>query len=356
MKSHIVLLPGDGIGPEIVHEARQVIEAVARKFGHDFTFETHLVGGISIDETGTPLTDQTLAACQAASAVLLGAVGGPKWDDPEAKTRPELGLLNLRRGLRAFANLRPIRSYPSLLENSPLKPERVVGVDMLVVRELTGGLYFGEPRFRENKNGVLRAVDTLEYTDHEIRRIVRMACTLARSRRRLITSVDKANILESSRLWRQVTSEVVAGYADIKLEHQLVDSAAMRLVTAPGSFDVVLTENMFGDILSDEAAVLTGSLGMLPSASLGDSGPGLYEPIHGSAPDIAGKGIANPLGTILSVALLLRHSLDLAEEAAAVERAVEAALASGARTKDLGGANPISTKAMGEAVLRELDH
>ena len=353
MKAKIVLLPGDGVGPEVVEQTRQVLAAVAARFQHELDFRTELVGGIAIDETGNPLPDATLAACRAADAILLGAVGGPKWDDPNAKTRPEAGLLALRRALGLYANLRPVKSYPELAASSPLKPERIAGVDLLMVRELTGGLYFGQPRLRERKGDVERAVDTLEYTDHEVRRVVRLACTLARGRRKLVTSVDKANVLESSRLWRQVASAVAADFTDLKLEHQLVDSCAMRLVTAPGSFDVIVTENMFGDILSDEAAVLTGSLGMLPSASLGDGRLGLYEPIHGSAPDIAGKGIANPLGTILSGALLLRHSLGLEREAATIERAVERALADGARTRDLGG--ELSTRAMGEAVLARLD-
>jgi 3-isopropylmalate dehydrogenase len=353
VKAKIVLLPGDGVGPEVVEQTRQVLAAVGARFDHNLDFGSELVGGIAIDETGNPLPEATLATCRAADAILLGAVGGPKWDDPNAKTRPEAGLLALRQGLGLYANLRPVKSYPELSASSPLKPERIAGVDLLMVRELTGGLYFGQPRLRERKGDVERAVDTLEYTDHEVRRVVRLACTLARGRKKLVTSVDKANVLESSRLWRQVASAVAADFSDVKLEHQLVDSCAMRLVTAPGSFDVIVTENMFGDILSDEAAVLTGSLGMLPSASLGDGRLGLYEPIHGSAPDIAGKGIANPLGTILSGALLLRHSLGLEREAAAIERAVERALASGARTRDLGG--ELSTRAMGDAVLARLE-
>jgi 3-isopropylmalate dehydrogenase len=353
VKAKIVLLPGDGVGPEVVDQTRQVLAAVAAHFGHDLDFRSELVGGIAIDETRNPLPEATLAACRAADAILLGAVGGPKWDDPNAKTRPEAGLLALRQGLGLYANLRPVKSYPELAASSPLKPDRIAGVDLLMVRELTGGLYFGQPRLRERKGDVERAVDTLEYTDHEVRRVVRLACTLARGRKKVVTSVDKANVLESSRLWRQVANAVAADFSDVKLEHQLVDSCAMRLVTAPGSFDVIVTENMFGDILSDEAAVLTGSLGMLPSASLGDGRLGLYEPIHGSAPDIAGKGIANPLGTILSAALLLRHSLGLEREAAAIERAVERALANGARTRDLGG--ELSTRAMGDAVLARLE-
>jgi 3-isopropylmalate dehydrogenase len=354
MKAKIVLLPGDGIGPEIVDQARLVLDAIAKKFEHGFEFASHLIGGIAIDETGDPLPSVTLAACKSADAVLLGAVGGPKWDDPNAKTRPEKGLLAIRKGLGLYANLRPVKSYPELSAASPLKAERVANVNLLVVRELTGGLYFGQPQFREQTPNGWRAVDTLEYTEVEIRRVLNLGCTLARGRSKLVTSIDKANVLESSRLWRQIAVEVAAAFPDIKLEHQLVDSAAMRLVTAPGSFDVLVTENMFGDILSDEAAVLTGSLGMLPSASLGEGKLGLYEPIHGSAPDIAGKGIANPLGTILSTAMLLRHSLGLEAEATAVEHAVEKALAKGARTRDLSAEAPLSTAGMGEAVLAEI--
>jgi 3-isopropylmalate dehydrogenase len=355
MKAKVVLLPGDGVGPEVVGAARQVLESIARKFGHDFSFESQLMGGIAIDETGEPLPAATLAACRTAEAVLLGAVGGPKWDNPNAKTRPEAGLLAIRQGLGLYANLRPVQSYKELFDASPLRPERIQGVDLLIVRELTGGLYFGQPRLRENTSRGVRAVDTLEYTDFEIRRVVQLACNLARGRKRKVTSVDKANVLESSRLWRQIATEVTRDFADIQIEHQLVDSCAMRLVTAPAAFDVVVTENMFGDILSDEAAVLTGSLGMLPSASLGEGKLGLYEPIHGSAPDIAGRGIANPVGTILSAALLLRHSLSLESEAQAIERAVQLALAEGARTADLGGANPLSTAGMTAAILKHIE-
>ncbi len=356
MKAKIVVLAGDGVGPEVVAEARKVLEAVAGKKGHEFSFENHLIGGIAIDETGEPLPAATLAACRHSDAVLLGAVGGPKWDDPNAKTRPEKGLLAIRKGLGLYANLRPVKSYPELIGSSPLKPERVSGVNMMLVRELTGGLYFGKQYREKLEDGSTKVVDTLEYTDREIERVCRLAFNLARGRSKKLTSVDKANVLESSRVWRQVAVELGKEFSDITLEHQLVDSCAMRLVTAPGSFDVIVTENMFGDILSDEAAVLTGSLGMLPSASLGEGKLGLYEPIHGSAPDIAGKGICNPLGTILSAAMLLRHSLGLEAEAAQVERAVEAALASGARTKDLapGAEKPLSTSAMGDAVVAAL--
>jgi 3-isopropylmalate dehydrogenase len=354
MKANIVLLPGDGVGPEVVASTRQILDSVARRHHHEFSYAAFPIGGIAIDETGDPLPKATLDAAKRADAILLGAVGGPKWDDPNAKTRPEKGLLAIRQGLGLYANLRPVRSYKELIASSPLKAERIEGVDLLVLRELTGGLYFGK-QYREQTERGVKAVDTLEYVDFEIRRVVKLACSLARGRRRKVTSVDKANVLESSRLWRQVATEVAKEFSDIAIEHQLVDSCAMRLVTAPGSFDVLVTENMFGDILSDEAAVLTGSLGMLPSASLGEGKLGLYEPIHGSAPDIAGKGICNPLGTILSGAMLLRHSLGLDAEAKSIELAVERALSAGARTKDLGGESPLSTQGMTDAVLSALE-
>jgi 3-isopropylmalate dehydrogenase len=354
-KASIVLLAGDGIGPEIVAEARRVLERIASRFGHAFAFSDHLIGGAAIDATGEPLPQATVDACTNADAILLGAVGGPKWDDPRAKVRPEQGLLGIRRTLGLYANLRPVRVHPALSASSPLKADRIDGVDILFVRELTGGLYFGKPRLRETVGERIRAIDTLEYTDEEIRRVVRLAFRLALGRRQLVTSVDKANVLESSRLWREVATECGREAPGVKLEHQLVDSCAMRLITAPKTFDVVVTENMFGDILTDEAAVLTGSLGLLPSASLGDGPRGLYEPIHGSAPDIAGKGIANPLGTIMSVAMLLRHSLSLEVEARAVERAVDEAITAGARTADMGAADrTVSTREMGDAVLARL--
>jgi 3-isopropylmalate dehydrogenase len=352
LSKRIVLLPGDGIGPEVIREARETLTLVAKRFGHTFTFTDHLIGGIAIDQTGEPLPAQTVEACRASDAVLLGAVGGPKWDG--GKQRPEAGLLAIRRHLGLYANLRPVRPFPELAASSPLKPERIAGVDMLFVRELTGGLYFGQPRSRSVVGERTRAIDTLEYNDAEIRRVVRVAFKLAQKRRNKVTSIDKANVLESSRLWREIATATSAEFPGVALDHQLVDSAAMRLMTHARDFDVIVTENMFGDILTDEAAVISGSLGLLPSASLGDSLIGLYEPIHGSAPDIAGKGIANPIGTILSAAMLLRHSLELETEARAVEDAVARTIADGARTADLGGSSTLSTTQMGDAIRAHL--
>lgn len=355
MKSKIVTLPGDGIGPEVVAEGVRVLQAVAQKFNHQFDFESHLIGGCAIEATGTALPAETLAACRQADAVLLGAVGGPQWDDPRAPVRPEQGLLGLRQGLGLYANLRPVKPHPALAEASPLRLERLVGVDMLVVRELTGGLYFGKPQGRFEDNGNVRAVDTLEYSAHEIQRIVDLAFRLASARRGHVTSVDKANVLASSRLWREIANQTAPNYPTVQLTHLLVDTCAMRLVTTPVSFDVIVTENMFGDILTDEAAVLVGSMGLLPSASLGDGTLGVYEPIHGSAPDIAGQGIANPIGTILSAALLLRYSFNLVREAQAIEQAVERALSDGYRTADLGaGARTVNTRAMTDAIIERL--
>ncbi|HWF33956.1 MAG TPA: 3-isopropylmalate dehydrogenase [Solirubrobacteraceae bacterium] len=339
MSPRIVLLPGDGIGPEITAPAVEVLNAVT-----DLEYEEHVFGGASIDAHGTALTDETLAACRAADAVLLAAVGGPKWDttDPN-KPRPEQGLLGLRKGLGLYANLRPVRPVPALYDSSPLKRERIEGTDLLVVRELTGGIYFGEKTRTADE-----ASDACVYTRAEIERIGRVAFGAARRR---VTSVDKANVLETSRLWREVMSGVGGDY-DVPLDHLLVDNAAMRLVAHPAEFDVIVTENMFGDILSDEAAMITGSIGMLPSASLGDEGPGLFEPVHGSAPDIAGTGAANPLAMFLSAALMLRHGLALESEAAAIESAVDRALADGLRTSDLGGT--ATTRDATEAVLQHL--
>ena len=310
------------------------------------------MGGCSIDKYGSSLTDEVLADCKASDAVLLGAVGGPKWDDPNAKDRPERGLLALRKGLAVFANLRPVKVHPALIDSSPLKPEKLQGVDILVVRELTGGLYFGQPKMREMKDGRERAVDTLEYYDFEICRVMELAFNLARGRKKKVTSVDKANVLESSRLWRQLATQVGRDNPDVELEHVLVDTASMRLITGPAWMDVIVTENMFGDILTDEASVLAGSMGMLPSASLSEAGVGLYEPIHGSAPDIAGKDIANPIGTILSCALLLRYSLKLEVEAVSIEKAVDETITTGARTVDLGG--KLTTRQMTDEIINRI--
>jgi 3-isopropylmalate dehydrogenase len=354
MRANIVLLPGDGVGPEVISEAVRVMDRVEELYGHDFEYKQYLFGGCAIDAYGEPLSAETMADCLSCSAVLMGAVGGPKWDDPLAKVRPEQGLLQLRKGMGVFANLRPVRVHPALVNASPLKPERLAGVDLIVVRELTGGLYFGQPKGRDVVDGHTRAVDTLEYQDFEVERIVDLAFKLAQGRKGKLTSVDKANVLESSRLWRQVTNKVKEKYPNVELSHMLVDTASMRLVTSPASFDVVVTENMFGDILTDEASVLAGSMGLLPSASLcGDDSPGLYEPIHGSAPDIAGKGIANPVGAILSAAMLLRYTCKLEREAIAIETAVDKAISDGCRTADLGGS--LSTKQMTDEIIARLD-
>lgn len=357
MKATITLLPGDGIGPEVVAETRRLLEAVAVAYEHTFTFWEGMIGGCAIDATGQALPEQTLSACLAADAVLLGAVGGPRWSDPRAPVRPEQGLLGLRKAMGVYANLRPVTVLEPLADASPLRPERVRGVDVMIVRELTGGLYFGTPQGREVVDGERTAVDTLRYRESEIRRVVTLAFELARGRRKKVTSVDKANVLASSRLWREVTHEVAVGYPDVACEDILVDACAMYLINRPADFDVIVTENMFGDILSDEASMITGSLGMLPSASLGAPGtPGLYEPIHGSAPDIAGRGVANPLATILSAAMLLRWSLGLSDEADAVEAAVGRTLSQGARTSDIArqGEAWIGTREMADRVIEAL--
>jgi 3-isopropylmalate dehydrogenase len=346
MTHHIVTLPGDGIGPEIMAPTLELLRTLG-----DFEFEQHLFGGASIDAHGAALTDEVLDACRRADAVLLAAVGGPKWDttDPH-KPRPEQGLLGLRKGLGLYANLRPVKPLPALYDASPLRRERIEGTDLLVVRELTGGIYFGE-----KTRTATSASDVCAYSSEEIERIARSAFQAAKRRSHTpkVSSVDKANVLETSRLWREVVSGLHAReFPEVQLEHVLVDNAAMQLVSAPREFDVIVTENMFGDILSDEAAMLTGSIGMLPSASLGSDGPGLFEPVHGSAPDIAGQGVANPLAMFLSAAMLLRHGLGLGSEAEAVEAAVEGALAAGLRTPDLGGA--AGTAAASAAVLGRL--
>ena len=356
MDAKIVVLPGDGIGPEIVEQGVKVLEVVAKRFGHQFEFETCDIGGMSIDKHGTPLPDDTITACKASDAVLLGAVGGPKWDDPTAKTRPEAGLLAIRKEMQLFANLRPIKPYAALIDASPLRPDLIQGVDILFVRELTGGIYFGESGTK-TVEGEEAAFSEMLYRPSEVERVVRIAAEAAKLRKGHLTSVDKANVLEVSRLWRRVAQSLVEKeYAELNYDVVLVDAMAMHLISRPADFDVVVTGNMFGDILTDEGSMLPGSLGLLPSASLGTSGPGLYEPIHGSAPDIAGQGIANPLATILACAMLLRHSLALEEEAAAIETAVESVLNAGHRTKDIArGGKSLSTIEMGQLVITSLD-
>ncbi len=341
----VVVLAGDGIGPEVVEQARRAVDAVAPAAGLSITWREELMGGCSIDAHGTALTDEVLAACKASDAVLLGAVGGPKWDttDPD-KPRPEQGLLGLRAGMGLFANLRPVKPLEALYDASPLRRERIAGTDLLVVRELTGGIYFGK-RGREGD----MAFDTCAYSREEIARVAEVAFRAAAGRRGKVTSVDKANVLESSRLWREVVMEVAAGHPQVTLEHMLVDNAAMQLVSRPSDFDVIVTENMFGDILSDEAAMITGSIGMLPSASLGAGTAGLYEPVHGSAPDIAGKGWANPMATVLSAAMMLRHSLGAPEAADRLETAVSTALEQGALGRDLGG--ELGSREIGDRLL-----
>ena len=358
MKAEITLLPGDGIGPEVLAASKKVLYAVAETFGHTFSMQEYLIGGCAIDARGTALPDDSLRACQAADAVLLGAVGGPKWDDPLAAVRPEQGLLGIRKELGLFANLRPVQPHPDLLDASPLRPDLLENVDLLVVRELTGGIYFGKPSHRIQLDEDVQAVDTMTYTGREVRRVAQLAFKLARERKGKVTSVDKANVLECSRLWRQTVTTVALEYPDIELEMLLVDAAAMHLLTRPATFDVILTANLFGDILTDEASVLSGSMGNLASASLGEMTNrlnlprGLYEPIHGSAPDIAGKGIANPIGMIMSAAMLLRYSLGLEAEAKAVEQAVNLAITNGERTPDLGGKH--STNSLAEKIIESL--
>ena len=352
------MLPGDGIGPEVTREARRVLEAAAAAAGLRLGFDEASIGGASIDTHGTPLTEDTLERARRSRAVLLGAVGGPKWDAMPVETRPERGLLRIRKELGLFANLRPAQVFPALAEASTLRPEVVAGIDLLVVRELTGGIYFGEPRGQAIVDGRREARNTMVYDEVEIARIAVVAFESARRRRREVTHVHKANVLEVSQLWVQVVEEVAKDFPDVALHHQLVDSMAMLLLREPAAYDVIVTGNLFGDILSDEAAMITGSLGMLPSASLGAGGVGLYEPVHGSAPDIAGEDKANPLAAILSAAMLLEHSLDAPEAAAAIRTAVEGVLADGHRTADLvtpgSGATPIGCRAMGDRVLERL--
>ena len=364
MNLNVAVLPGDGAGPEVTAQAVKVLDSVTSRFGHGVEVTSGSIGGNAIDAFGTALPDETSEVCEQADAVLFGAVGGPKWDGPNAQVRPEQGILALRKQMGLFANLRPVRAYPALVNSSPVKPQLLEGVDMLIVRELTGGLYFSKPKRRWTTSRGRRAVDTLRYTEREIERIVRVGFELARRRRNRLTSADKANVLESSRLWREVATELAADYPDVELEHIYVDNLSMQIIRAPAHYDVIVAENTLGDIISDEAAVLAGSLGMLPSASLaGLPGPGpdtsspgpvraLYEPIHGSAPDIAGQGTANPIGTILSAAMLLRLSLGLEEEARAVERSVEGVLAEGYRTPDIAGdgGEVVGTSVMGRVI------
>ncbi len=344
----VALLPGDGIGPEVIREAAAVLEAAGRRFGIPIAFTEAPVGGDAVDRTGVPLPERTLQICRHSDAVMLGAVGGPRWDHLPGAARPEAGLLQLRRALGVYANLRPVRVAPALVDASPLRPEVAAGTDLVIVRELTGGLYYGQPRGRTDDG----AVDTMRYSAAEVARVVRVAVALARARRRRVTSVDKANVLETSRLWREVATAEAARAPDVRVEHMLVDTCALQLVRAPAQFDVIVTENMFGDILSDAAGAVVGSLGLLPSASLGDRPPSLYEPVHGSAPDLAGRGVANPVGAILSAAMLLRHAVGHAEAARAVEEAVDRVLAAGVRTPDLGGR--ASTADVGAAVVEAL--
>ena len=353
MQALIAVLGGDGIGGEVTAEAVRALERVADRCGHSFRFECALLGGAAIDATGAALPPATLSLCQRADAVLLGAVGGPQWSNPNAKVRPEQGLLQLRKALGLFANLRPVVPHPAVLDASPIKAELLRGVDIMVVRELTGGIYFGD-----KQRSATEAVDVCRYSAAEIERVVRLAAQMARARRRKLTSVDKANVLETSRLWREIVEHILpTEFSDVSFEHMLVDSAAMHLLKRPRDFDVIVTENMFGDILTDEASMLAGSLGLLPSASLGASGRGgLFEPIHGSAPDIAGRGIANPYAAILSAALLLRYALKLETEARLLEAAVSSAVVSGALPADLAapGSTPVTTRAAGDAVLAAL--
>jgi len=357
MRYNICVMPGDGIGPEIVAEAVKVLDVVGKKFGLEFAYTQALIGGAAIDAKGVPLPEETVAACKAADAVLLGAVGGPKWDEIDPAIRPEKGLLGIRKALGLFANLRPAKLFPELAAACCLRPDIVgQGLDVMVIRELTGGAYFGEPRGIEKRGDEEVGFNTMVYAEHEVRRIAKVGFETARKRGKKLCSVDKANVLDVSRLWRKVVLEVAKDYPDVELSHMYVDNAAMQLVRAPSQFDVIVTENLFGDILSDEAAVITGSIGMLPSASLGAANPGLYEPIHGSAPDIAGQDKANPLATILSVAMMLKHSFDQPAAAEAIEAACAKVLADGYRTGDImePGKTLVGCKAMGQLVVERL--
>ena len=357
----VLLTPGDGIGPEVIAESLKVLARVEKRFGHEFQFDEETIGGAAIDKYGVALRPKTVAKAKASQAILFGAVGGPKWDDPRATVRPEDAILGMRKQLGLFANLRPVKVHPLMLADSTLKPEVLAGTDMVVIRELTGGLYFGRPQKRWQNSKGRQGVDTLRYSEKEITRICHVAFKLARTRRSKVTSVDKANVLRTGQLWREIATEVGIQYPDVALDHILVDAAAMQLLRRPASFDVIVTENMFGDILTDEAAMLAGSMGMMPSASLGKrrkdgTGIGLYEPIHGSAPDIAGQGKANPLAMILSAAMMLRLSLGLEAEAAAIEAAVDGAIVAGLRTPDIAGtgSNVVNTIQMGDAVAERV--
>jgi 3-isopropylmalate dehydrogenase len=360
MRFKVAVLPGDGIGPEVAGEGVKVLERVGERFGYNFNLHYGLVGGVAIAETGSALPPETFHMCQECNAILLGAVGDPRFDDPKREIHPEDGLLGLRKGLSLFANLRPINIFPSLIDSSTLKPEVIKDVDLIIVRELTGGLYFGQPKRRWQEEGKRKAVDTLSYSEEEIRRILKVGFEIARGRRRKLSSVDKANVLQSSRLWREMAMEVAMEYPDVELEHILVDACAMRLIRRPSEFDVIVTENMFGDIITDEASMLSSSLGMLPSASISGLPQGrtlgMYEPVHGSSPRRAGKDMANPIATILSVALMLRYSLGLKEEALAVERAVQSTLEEGYRTYDImdEGKTKVGTKEMGDLIAQRI--
>jgi 3-isopropylmalate dehydrogenase len=363
MQFELVVLPGDGVGPEVTTEGIKVLEAAGNRFGHSFKLHYRLVGGVAIDKEGTALSEETLKMCQGADAVLLGAVGGPKWDDPLAKIHPEDGLLDLRKGLGLFANLRPVKVSPVLVDSTNLKPDVIRGVDFVFVRELTGGLYFARPKRQWRTSRGRRATDSMTYSEQEIERIVRVGFELARSRRQKLTSVDKANVLEASRLWRQVTTEVAPQYPEVELDHMLVDACSMRIIQNPAYFDVLVTENTFGDILTDEASMLAGSMGMLPSASLagvpreGVNIFGMYEPIHGSAPRRAGLDMANPIAIIMSVAMMLRYSFGLAEAAQAIESAVDQVLDQGYRTYDImdEGKTKVGTRQMGDLIVEKVE-
>ena len=361
MDCKIAILPGDGIGPEVIHEAVKILKVIEKKYGHSFELFDGIIGGTAIDKYSNPIPKETISVIDKSDAILFGAVGGPKWDDPDAKLRPEDGILFLRKSLNLFANLRPIKIFPSLIDTSPIKSDLLNGVDIIVVRELTGGLYFGSPKKRWVTSKGRKAVDTLIYSESEIKRILKVAFQLALSRNKKLASIDKANVLETGRLWRQIATEMSKDYPDVKLEHILVDNASMQIIQNPYKFDVIVSENTFGDILTDEASVLSGSMGMIPSASLSslnnnskskNFNPSLYEPIHGTAPDIAGKGIANPIGMILSLALMLNYSFSLTKEANAIHKSINTVLSLVYRTKDIvsNGNESISTSKMGDMI------